>query len=196
MTFVSRFEEPLRRRPPEPTADEPREVSLDRELRRAAIDWTLAHPATAARLAGVKVLRTWNVWPNERALSWWPIRLAVLCSYVPVLVLGIVGAARTIRRGWPYMLCWLPAVYFTLLHAVFVGSIRYRQPAMLGLIVLAAGVLGAWVNSGSGVTVHGDCPNFRGGAPCAAWSRENGTVPFGAERPDSQGGLDPSSSSS
>ena len=47
---------------------------------------------------------------------------------------------RYARRDWPYLLCILPAVYFTLLHIVFVSSIRYRQPAMLPLIVLAAAV--------------------------------------------------------
>ena len=94
------------------------------------------------RLAGVKFLRTWNVWPNEASFSAWPVRLAVALSYVPLLILGLVGGVRTLRCGWAYWLCWFPALYFSALHAVFVGSIRYRQPAMLGLIVLAAGVIG------------------------------------------------------
>ncbi len=67
--------------------------------------------------------------------------MAVLLSYVPLLLAGIYGAVRTARRGWAYVLCWLPAVYFSLLHMIFVGSLRYREPPMLGLIVLAAAVL-------------------------------------------------------
>jgi hypothetical protein len=39
------------------------------------------------------------------------------------------------------VLAWLPAVYLSLVHVVFVGSIRYREPAMLAMTVLAAGVL-------------------------------------------------------
>jgi 4-amino-4-deoxy-L-arabinose transferase-like glycosyltransferase len=118
------------------------EYQLDAGLRREAVDWAWSHPGRAAELAGIKFVRMWNVWPNEPGMSAWPIRLGVAVCYVPILVLGLWGAIRTARRGWPYLLCWLPAVYFTLLHMVFVSSIRYRQPAMLGLIVLAAGMLG------------------------------------------------------
>jgi len=92
-------------------------------------------------LVGIKAARTWNVWPNEAAFSAWHLRLAVLCTYVPVMVFAAIGAWKTIHRSWPYVLCWLPAVYFTLLHVVFVSSIRYRQPAMLMLMVLAAGAI-------------------------------------------------------
>ena len=42
------------------------------------------------------------------------------------------------------MLCWLPAVYLTLLHVVFVSSIRYRDPAMLAWLALAGGVIRDW----------------------------------------------------
>ncbi len=144
MEFVDRFAEHLRSQS-DKSQEQPSEsfeVRLDRRLRTEAIHWAISNPARAAKLAAVKVMRTWNIWANEPSLSAWPVRLAVVFTYTPILILGILGAAGTIRLGWPYILCWFPAVYFTMLHAVFIGSIRYRQPAMLGLIVLAAGVVG------------------------------------------------------
>ena len=120
------------------------EYRLDRHLRAESLGWARAHPGRAAQLAAIKLARLWNFWPNEADFSAWHIRLAVFMTYVPVMVLAIIGAWATIHRGWPYVLCWLPAVYFTLLHMVFVSSIRYRQPAMLTLMVLAAGVLVSW----------------------------------------------------
>ncbi len=138
MSFVPGMTEDFRRQQPGPAATF--EYRLDRHFRDEAVAWARSHPGEAVELAGVKFRRIWNVWPNESEMSSWPVRAAVLLSYLPVLVLGLFGAIRTIRRGSPYILCWLPAVYFTALHVVFVGSIRYRQPAMLGLIVLAAGV--------------------------------------------------------
>ena len=138
MSFVPGMTEDFRRQ--QSGAAATFEYRLDRHFRDEATAWAWSHSGEAVELAGVKFCRIWNVWPNDSAMSSRPVRAAVLLSYVPVLVLGLLGAIRTIRRGSPYILCWLPAVYFTALHVVFVGSIRYRQPAMLGLIVLAAGV--------------------------------------------------------
>jgi hypothetical protein len=76
------------------------------------------------------------------------VRLAVLVTYVPLTLLALLGAWHARRLGFAGVLCWLPAVYFTLLHTVFVSSIRYRQPALLGLIVLAAGFLAQRFQSG------------------------------------------------
>ena len=113
------------------------EVRLDRRMRREAVEWAMTHPAQATRLALVKIGRMWNIWPNEPSFSTWPVRLVVAGTYVPIMILALVGAWRTFHLGLPYMLCWFPAVYFTLLHAVFVSSIRYREPPLLALIVLA-----------------------------------------------------------
>ncbi|MDZ7620775.1 MAG: hypothetical protein U1E05_27545, partial [Patescibacteria group bacterium] len=103
-----------------------------------AVAWATTHPGRAARLALVKMGRMWNIWPNEPSFSTWPVRLVVAGTYLPVMILAAIGTWRTVRLGLPYMLCWLPAVYFTLLHTVFVSSIRYREPPMLALMVLAA----------------------------------------------------------
>ncbi|MDY0166978.1 MAG: glycosyltransferase family 39 protein [Thermoguttaceae bacterium] len=138
MVFVEGFVDEERRRDADPV---PFEVRLDRRMRREAVEWAKQHPGRVAHLAAVKFVRMWNVWPNEPQLSSWPVRLIVAGTYVPIMVLALAGAWRTFRLGWPYVLCWLPAVYFTLLHMVFVSSIRYREPAMLALIVLAAGAV-------------------------------------------------------
>ncbi len=122
------------------------EQRLDRRMRDEALAWAWANPGRTARLAGKKFLRMWNIWPNERRLSGWPIRLVVFFTYTPLLFFAIIGVGRTLGRGWPYILCWLPAVYLTMLHVVFVSSIRYREPAMLALLALAAGEIGIRVS--------------------------------------------------
>jgi 4-amino-4-deoxy-L-arabinose transferase-like glycosyltransferase len=115
------------------------EERLDARMRDAAIAWAMRNPGRVIQLAGVKFVRIWNIWPNEPSFRSRTLRLVLMCTYVPVLLLSLGGIWRFAGHGWPYVLCFLPAAYFTCLHVVFVGSIRYRQPAMLPLIVLAAG---------------------------------------------------------
>jgi hypothetical protein len=119
----------------------PLELTIDRALRDDALQWAYSHPGPTLELAARKFARTWNLWPNEGSFRSWPARMLIMLSYLPVLVLGLQGAWKYGSRGWPYVLCLLPTIYFALLHSVFVGSIRYRQPAMLTLTILAAAVL-------------------------------------------------------
>ena len=84
-----------------PETPEPFEYRLDRSFRRASLHWAANHRQEVVRLAAIKFARMWNVWPNEPSLSHWPVRLAVLASYLPVLVLGLIGAGRSVRLGWP-----------------------------------------------------------------------------------------------
>ena len=144
LSFVARFAQLERHPPLSPhQLNACFEYRMNQRLWQEAIRWARANPGRVAKLAVVKFVRMWNIWPNEPGLSSWPIRLAVLATYIPIMVLAILGAIRSLRSGWPYLLCCLPAAYFSLLHVVFVSSIRYRVPAMLMLIVLAGGVLGS-----------------------------------------------------
>lgn len=115
-----------------------REIELDRLMRNAALDWLRAHPWSALQLAGRKLLRMWLPRPNDSALASGAVRCAVAVTYLPVMLLAVYSLWCVRHWQWPLALLWLPAVYFTVLHIVFVASIRYRLPAMLCLIVLAA----------------------------------------------------------
>ena len=88
----------------------------------------------------MKFLRMWSIIPHAEEFRSWLFRLVVAAGYLPLLCGGVWGAIRYVPRGWPFVLCVLPAAYFSLLHMIFVSSIRYRAPAMLLLIVLAAGI--------------------------------------------------------
>lgn len=128
------------------------EERLDRRMRDESVSWARDNPGETLRLAGVKFLRMWNFWPNEERMAAWPVRLGLFLAYTPLLIFAIMGAVRTIRRGWPYIICWLPAAYLTALHLVFVSSIRYRMPVMLALLPLAAAEIIYWIGKrGSGM---------------------------------------------
>ncbi|HUE73748.1 MAG TPA: glycosyltransferase family 39 protein [Pirellulaceae bacterium] len=123
------------------------EDRLDQRMRAASIAWAKQNSGRVLELAGIKFLRMWSPVPNAGEFRSMALRLVLAISYTPVLLLGLIGLWRFGRRGWPYLLCSLLAVYFTLLHVIFVSSIRYRQPAMLLIIVLAAGLLNEWINT-------------------------------------------------
>jgi hypothetical protein len=114
------------------------EERLDRRLRDASIAWSQENPGRVLQLAGTKLVRMWSPVPNAAEFGSLSLRLILAASYTPLILLAAYGAIRFVRRDWPYWLCVLPAMYFTCLHMIFVSSIRYRQPAMLVLAVLAA----------------------------------------------------------
>lgn len=143
MSFVPKFRQTVEAEEVGPE-DDVLEYRLDQRMKQASIDWAKEHPGRVVQLAGIKFLRLWNVWPNAAEFGGWLPRLLVTVSYVPLLILGLIGVWRFRHLGFAWMLCWLPAVYFTALHVVFVSSLRYREPAMLTWIVLAAAVLVSW----------------------------------------------------
>lgn len=144
MRFVARFEaEQLGADARNPNLPGNFEERLDERMRQASIAWARENPGRVAELIAIKFSRMWSILPNAAEMQGWTIRLALAVTYTPIMILVLIGAWRYARRDWPIALLLLPAVYFTCLHVIFVSSIRYRQPAMLPLIILAAAVLAA-----------------------------------------------------
>ena len=104
------------------------------------------NPKEAVLLAGKKIIRTWSPWPNAEQMNSTTLRLVTAIGYLPILLVGFFAVYlfcwKEPGRG-EYLLMALPAVYFSLLHMIFVGSIRYRQPPLLFIIVLGAGWIAA-----------------------------------------------------
>ncbi len=122
----------------------PFEVVLDRRLKSAAIAWATENPSDVARLALVKFVRTWTPLPRaEQTANIW-IRLAEAFAYVWILATGLLAIKVMPRRTDPILIFGLPCIYFAAIHVVFVGSVRYRQPAVLALCALA-GIGTAWI---------------------------------------------------
>lgn len=148
MRFVAEFEKQQQEidaaQPPH--ANQLFEDRLDERMKQASLAWAQANPQRVAQLAAIKFLRIWSPWPNAAEFGSNKLRLVLMVSYLPAIILAAIGCYRCRQIGWPVVLLLLPAVYFTLLHMIFVSSIRYRQPAMIPLLVLAA-VAVAWLSA-------------------------------------------------
>lgn len=121
-----------------PVSENANEVERDRIYRGWAMDWVASHPAEAFRLASRKLLRTWSITMNAAAFQSGFYAAVCWMTVAPVFALALFGAWRERDRPWLLALLLLPAAYFTLVHVVFVGSVRYRLPALPFIFLLAA----------------------------------------------------------
>jgi len=121
------------------------EYERDRLCRESAMDWARQHPGRTVSLALAKLKRNWSITLNADEYSTPAYQAVAVCTVGPVLALATLGAWRLRRRPELVALLLYPAAYFTLLHMVLVGSIRYRLPAMPFVFLLAgAGACAAW----------------------------------------------------
>ncbi|RIK62973.1 MAG: hypothetical protein DCC65_16665 [Planctomycetota bacterium] len=139
------------------------EYERDRLCREAAWAWARANPGAALRLAFVKAGRTWSPLLHAQGHSSGIQQIVSVLTVVPIYLLALAGVRRLwsgrpapardagwevssraaedpggLPGRWLIALLLAPAAYFTLIHMVFVGSVRYRVPLMPLLFLLAA----------------------------------------------------------
>lgn len=114
------------------------EAEWDRWFRNEALKTIWADPARVARLALIKAGRTWDPLPHAAEAQSTGVRIISGVWTIGVYALALAGLViwRRHRGVLGYLL--LPAIYLTLIHMVFVGSIRYRLPAMPLIELIAA----------------------------------------------------------
>jgi len=119
------------------------EVERDNYLSQQAGNWIRdtwqREPSRLLRLTLVKIARTWSPVPLSAEYGTRQLyKIAAAAYSIPILMLSVVGlwAARIPRSARLFLLS--PILYFTMIHAVSVGSLRYRVPVEPLLAVLAA----------------------------------------------------------
>ena len=116
----------------------PNLADRDRAAGAAAIAYIRRNPAHFIELAWLKFVRVWRPWPVNPGYSGIGILLVTAGSYLPVLVLALVGIAMK-RRNWRRLSpIYAFAGAYTLVHMVMAGTIRYRLPLEPFLIIFAA----------------------------------------------------------
>jgi hypothetical protein len=121
------------------------EYEMDREYRRRAWAFAGANPGRAIQLGLIKFGRFWSPVPNAKQFqSWWQ-KLGMAALSLPTFGLAAYGAWLS-RGNLALLLLTLgPVVYFSAIHSLFIGSVRYRLPAEYPLLVLTAvGGLAVW----------------------------------------------------
>lgn len=118
------------------------EWRINQRAQTAALSWCKQNPTQLLRLGLAKFSKTWSLWPDGGNAGSTAMRMAITVSSFGALSLAIWGSlVYWSSRRLMLAICWSPCLYFTLLHMVFVGSVRYREPAMMVLLAVAGGAL-------------------------------------------------------
>jgi len=120
-------------------ADGMSEVEKDAYWRDRAVRWVEEHPGRFLFLAVEKQRRFWSVAPNHPFFRGFQYMALAAGSYLVVTLAGMIGLVAVWRRSRRLLVFFLPLLfYLVLMHAVFVGSVRYRLPLEPFLAIFAA----------------------------------------------------------
>ena len=107
----------------------------DRYLLKQGFQYVQTHPGNFFEMSAKKFLRFWYPYylgspPLAKALT--------VLSYLPVLILGILGIFWSSDRWKELIPLFGPILYLTLVCTLTISSIRYRYPAIPLLTLFAA----------------------------------------------------------
>lgn len=114
------------------------EYEVNRHYWDKGMEYAKAQPLRAIELGLVKLWRFWKPWPSAAEAGGLASK-SLFALFSLALFAGAFVGGWVHRRNLAILAFTLgPVLFFSLLHAVFVGSVRYRLPAEYPLAVLAA----------------------------------------------------------
>jgi 4-amino-4-deoxy-L-arabinose transferase-like glycosyltransferase len=114
------------------------EYEMNQHYTRRAVAYAEQHPGHVMQLMGAKLLRYWKPWPNAPQFQSFWMMLAVSVIFVPVMLFALYGAWVSRNQYLLLLITLGPLIYFSMIHLIFVSSLRYRLPAEYSLYILSA----------------------------------------------------------
>jgi len=123
----------------------PFEIRLNQSLFSKAISWAIENPYATAKLALIKSVKMWTPRPTATEIGGLWVHLAEAIGYLVIGIFAVIGFLQLKpSQRFPAIIYASPVLYFALLHTIFVGSVRYRQPAIL-VLTIVSGIGAAWM---------------------------------------------------
>ncbi|HXE51406.1 MAG TPA: hypothetical protein VN541_00230 [Tepidisphaeraceae bacterium] len=119
------------------------EVGRSDYLAHKAEAYAQEHPARVLHLIVARLGRTWSPVPLSAEYGSVRNRLIALVYALPFDLLVIVGLLIGNLSRSAKLLLLTPAIYFSTVHGLTVGSLRYRIPAEAPMAIIAASALAA-----------------------------------------------------
>jgi 4-amino-4-deoxy-L-arabinose transferase-like glycosyltransferase len=117
------------------------ELQRNEVLSQMAASYISSHPERLGELAARKIARTWSPLPLSEQFGSAKYVVVGLAYTAPFFLLTLIGLWWGNLPRIKKVVLLTPALYFTAVHALSVGSLRYRVPAEPELATLAgAGV--------------------------------------------------------
>ena len=114
--------------PPEDVRASLNEYQLDQWKKSKALDHIKAHPERFVRVSLRRFIRFWNFFPNAEDYRSIYYKLISFFSIAPIIILTIAYPLLKWNqwRQWGFIATLV--IYYTAIHIISIGSIRYRLP--------------------------------------------------------------------
>jgi|TARA_B100000959_G_scaffold283383_1_gene352146 4-amino-4-deoxy-L-arabinose transferase-like glycosyltransferase len=114
------------------------ELDEDRWKRNKALEYIKNNKKHSVKQAFKKLIRFWNIWPNSPDYQSWFYKFISIASFGVILCLALISVFILRKDYKKLSLIYLFVIYYSLIHAITIGSIRYRLPLEPLLIAIGS----------------------------------------------------------
>jgi len=118
--------------------DQKGEIELDQYWRQKAYQSIRDDPTRFTKLAIKKFFRMWSITINYQSAHPVLYNTVSIMFYLPIFLLLMASFFYVKDRWRNCLILIIPIVYKTMIHMVFIGSVRYRVPLMPFVSIMAA----------------------------------------------------------